>query len=79
KVQIEGKRLSIEATARVEREINDGEALLHSERFATHYARSFALPVDLDPAGASAKYENGLLTLTLPKKDAPKPLQINIQ
>lgn len=79
KVQIEGKRVSIEATAKVEREVKEGEALLHSERYATHYARSFALPVELDSSNANARYENGLLTLTVPKKEASKPSQITVQ
>ena len=33
-------------------------------------SRSFQLPVDLDQTQAKAKYDNGVLTLTLPKKPA---------
>jgi HSP20 family protein len=34
------------------------------------YARSFTLPVEIDDEKAAAKFENGVLSLTLPKKAA---------
>ena len=44
------------------------EKLLRSERYYGSVARSFQLPVDVDQGAAKAKYDNGVLVLTLPKK-----------
>lgn len=41
---------------------------VHSERYYGTVSRSFQLPVDIDADAASAKTDNGVLTLTLPKK-----------
>ena len=46
----------------------DGGKLLRSERYYGAMARSFQLPQDIDQAEAKAKYTDGVLTLTLPKK-----------
>jgi HSP20 family protein len=56
------------ATAAAEPAAADRVKLLRSERFAGTYARGFSLPVEIDEAQSLAKYENGVLTLTLPKK-----------
>ena len=44
------------------------EKVLRSERYFGAVARSFQLPMDIDPSLAKAKYDSGVLTLTLPKK-----------
>lgn len=44
------------------------EKVLRSERYFGSVARSFALPQDVDASAAQASYENGVLTLLLPKK-----------
>ena len=41
---------------------------MRSERYYGSVARSFQLPLEIDEAEAKAKYDNGVLTLTLPKK-----------
>ena len=40
------------------------------ERSSARFARSLTLPVEVDQAGAQARLENGVLTLTLPKRAA---------
>jgi len=54
----------------VRREENrkDNEKELYTERYFGKVYRSFSLPTDLDAAKAEAKYDAGVLTLTLPKK-----------
>ncbi len=42
--------------------------MLHSERTVTSYARNFELPAEVTEDGADARFENGVLTLTLPKR-----------
>lgn len=69
-VSIEGPRVSIQAETRKQRETKDGERVLHSERTITSYARNFELPVEVSEEGADASFENGVLTLLLPKRAA---------
>jgi HSP20 family protein len=42
--------------------------VLRNERYSGAFARGFSLPVEIDDSQSQAKYENGVLTLTLPKK-----------
>ena len=48
----------------------EGEKPLRTERYYGAVSRSFQLPQDIDQAAAKAKCENGVLQLTLPKKQA---------
>lgn len=79
KVQIEGEQVSISAESRVEREAREGERVLHSERYYGKIARSFTLGAEIDEAQATAKFENGVLELTLPRKQSVAAKQITIQ
>jgi HSP20 family protein len=67
-VSVEGMRVSIRAETQSTREEKEGERVLHTERYAAMYARTFELPTEVTEAGADAHYENGVLTLTLPKR-----------
>lgn len=67
-VQIDGNRVSISAEVKRESEQKEGERVLRSERYYGSVARTFALPAELDEGRAGAKFENGVLTLTLPRK-----------
>ena len=51
---------------------------VRNERVFGRFERSLTLPVPVDAARVSATYENGLLTVTLPKAEAAKPRQIEI-
>jgi len=68
-VQIDGNQVTISAD--VKRESSDqaaGGKVLRSERYFGQCTRSFLLDSPIDEGRAEAKYENGLLQLTLPKK-----------
>ena len=69
-VSIEGNQVTIGAEVKRESEKKDGERVLHSERYYGSAFRSFTLPAELDEAASTAKYENGVLELTLAKKPA---------
>ena len=53
--------------------------MLRSERYFGSVARSFQLPADIDAGQAKAKYDNGILTLTLPKKLSNAAQRLNIE
>jgi HSP20 family protein len=77
-VSIDGNRVSISAESKIEKEEKEGEKVLRSERYCGKVARSFTLLHDVDEAQAQAKYSDGVLELTLPKKagTATKKLEI---
>lgn len=77
-VDIDGSWVSITAKANTQSEKKEGEKLLYSERSHESYARSFELPQAVDSAKAVAKFENGVLTLTLPKKEGPRTTRLAI-
>ncbi|MNY78171.1 Spore protein SP21 [compost metagenome] len=53
--------------------------MLRTERYYGAVARSFQLAADIDNERAKAKYENGVLTLTLPKKVALAGQRLTIE
>jgi HSP20 family protein len=67
-VAIDGNQVSINAEVKKEKEEKEGEKVLRSERYYGSMYRSFTLPGEVDQAQAEAKYGNGVLELTLPKK-----------
>jgi HSP20 family protein len=62
-----------------EKEVQQDERLLHSERSYGKVTRSFSLPQEVDEAKAEARFRDGVLELTLPKKAAASRKQISIQ
>jgi len=67
-VSVDGKEVSIGAEVKKRDEQKEGEKVIRSERYYGRVFRSFALDHDVDPAAATAKYIDGVLELTLPKK-----------
>jgi HSP20 family protein len=78
-VQVNGDQVSISAEARAEREAKEGERVLHSERYYGKVARTFTLGAELDESRVTAKFENGVLELNLPRKASVAARQITIQ
>jgi HSP20 family protein len=78
KVSIEGRQITVQAQAQRSEERKDGERVVYRERSASSYARTFTLPQEVDQAEAGARLENGVLTLTLPKRGARSASQITV-
>lgn len=88
KVSVEGRRLSIEtvdaanpasaATPGADLPKVEAPRVLYRERRTARYARSVSLPADVDQAASTAKFENGVLTLTLAKKVPTGAIRISI-
>lgn len=79
RVNIDGDQVSIAAESRTERDVKEGERVLHSERHFGKVSRAFRLAQEVDEAKASARYTDGVLELTLPKKAAAAAKQLTIQ
>lgn len=79
KVSINEGKVLIEAEVKRTHEKKDGENVVYSERTMKKFYRSFAVPAEIDEEGAQAKLENGILTLTLPKKEGAKARMIAIE
>jgi len=77
-IDIVGSRVSLTAKTNSQSEKKDGAKVIYSERSSESYARTFELPQSVDSAEAIAKFENGVLTLTLPKKNAPQSRRVAI-
>ena len=78
-VTIEGNQVTIAAEVKRESEKKDGERVLRSERYYGAVYRSFVLPVEIDENASNAKYEGGVLELTLTKKPAVSGRRLSIQ
>jgi HSP20 family protein len=78
-VDIDGAQVTLTAESKREKDIAEGERVLHTERVYGKVSRSFTLPQELDEGRAEAKFKDGVLELTLPKKAAAQRKQITIQ
>jgi HSP20 family protein len=88
KVSVDGRRVSIETvTEKRDEKVAEDSAdakkdaaprALYRERSTVRYARTVSLPTEVDQAASQAKFENGVLTLTLAKKVPAGATQIRI-
>lgn len=69
-VHVDGNQVSITAEVKQEKEVKEGDRVLRAERYFGQVSRSFQLAQDIDDSQAVAKFNNGVLELTLPKKAA---------
>jgi HSP20 family protein len=78
-VEIEGNEVTISAETRREAKPEGGAKWLRVERYFGKTARRFALPQEIDEAKSAARFNDGVLELTLPKKASVtgRKLEIN--
>jgi HSP20 family protein len=79
RVSIDGPRVTIEGECQQGNEQRQGEQVVYSERSTRKYQRSFTLPSEVDDAAAQARLDNGILMLTLPKKQGGTARRLTIQ
>lgn len=77
-VSLDGNLVTLRAEVKQQDTQTKDEKLLRSERYFGSVSRSFQLPMDIDQSTAKAKYDNGVLTLTLPKKTGNKTQRLVI-
>src|SRR5256714_5646026 len=78
-ISIDGAQVTLTAETKREKEASQDERVLHTERVYGKLSRSFTLPQEIDETKAEAKFRDGILELTLPKKAAAQRKQISIQ
>ena len=77
KIQVENDVLSVQSERKFA-EPEKGETVHRSERAAGTFFRSFSLPSTVDGSKVEARYENGVLTVVLPKREEAKPRTIQV-
>lgn len=67
-VSVDGNKVAISAEVRRQAGNKDGGKLVHAERYYGKVYRAFTVPAEIDAAKVGASYDQGVLTLTLPKR-----------
>ena len=76
-IRLENNVLTINGERRLEHE--DRKQNVHRiERGYGRFTRSFTLPAVVEPERVQANFDNGLLTITIPRREESKPRQIKI-
>ncbi|MBI4496276.1 MAG: Hsp20/alpha crystallin family protein [Chloroflexi bacterium] len=77
-IRVEGNVLTIRGEMKREREIKE-ENILRQERRSGRCFRQVSLPATVQAEKAEARFENGVVTITLPKAEAARPKQIPVR
>jgi HSP20 family protein len=76
-IRVENNILTIRGERKFEKKVNE-DNYLRVERAYGAFSRSFALANTVNPDGIKADYQNGVLTLVIPKREEAKPKQIKV-
>lgn len=77
-IQMENGTLTVKGERKFDEQKN-GKGFHRIERGYGSFVRAFSLPDTVDPEKVKADYKNGVLTVTLPKKEIAKPRTVNVQ
>ena len=73
KIEVDKDVLTISSNKQVENETKEGQVFTRREFSYQSFTRSFTLPNIVESDGIGAKYENGVLRVSIPKKEEAKP------
>jgi HSP20 family protein len=76
-IRVENNILTIRGERKFEKKVNE-ENYLRVERAYGAFSRSFSLANTVNAEAIKADYQNGVLTLTIPKREEAKPKQIKV-
>jgi HSP20 family protein len=76
-IRVENNVLTIRGERKFEKKVEQ-ENYLRVERTYGSFSRSFSLANSVNPEGIKADYNNGVLTLVVPKREEAKPKQIKV-
>ena len=77
-IRVENNILTIRGERQFEKKVNESN-YLRVERAYGSFSRSFSLANTVNSEAIQAEYKNGVLTLTIPKREEAKPKQIKIR
>ena len=77
-ISVHGDVLTLRGELKQETEQKETTYYIHEQRFGS-FERSVSLPTDVQTDKARADFENGILTVTLPKAETVKPKTISIK
>jgi HSP20 family protein len=77
-VRVENQTLTVSGERKFEQDQN-AKGYHRIERNYGRFVRSFAVPHTVDTEKVQAEYKNGVLSITLPKKEAAKPRQVKVE
>jgi len=78
-VSVDGNYVNISGEVKQEKDEKKDGKVLRSERYFGSVSRAFSLASEVDDSAVVAKLDNGVLSLTLPKKAAAQAKRINIE
>lgn len=78
-VQVELEDQVLKVSGEKQRVEEEGKTWRYRERATGQFSRSFRLPEDADRNNVNARFENGLLLVTIPKQEQTQPRKIEIQ
>jgi HSP20 family protein len=78
KIEILDNTLTLRGEKKVEEEKKESNYRL-AERYYGEFARTFALPENVNKDAIEAEFKDGVLKLTIPKTEQPKPTQIEVK
>ena len=78
KITVAGRRVTVQAEPARPDSAEATAVMIHRERAGAAYARSFVLPAEVEQADTQARLEQGVLTLTLPKRTARNEAHITV-
>jgi len=76
-VRVENNLLTIHGERKFDKSVSE-ENFLRVERTYGSFSRSFSLPNTVNAEAIGAEYKNGVLTVTLPKREESKPRQVKV-
>ena len=76
-IRVENNILTIRGERKFEKKVNENN-YLRVERSYGSFSRSFSLANTVNTEAIKAEYKNGVLTLTIPKREEAKPKQIKV-
>ena len=77
-VRVENQTLTISGERKFEKK-DTTKGYHRIERSYGTFVRSFSLPNSFDTETIGAEYKNGVLSVTLPKKETAKPRQVKVE
>ena len=79
KLNIEKHVLRLSSAKQETKEEKDGKKFLICERRSQSFERAFSLPEDVDEDKIEGEFANGVLTVTIPKKEVMQPKRIEVK